>query len=364
LRTVNVALGDRSYDVHVGDGALAKSAGLVPELPHVCERVAIVSDANVDRAWGDTAAEALAPLGSTGEVVRLVVDAGETSKSLEAAGGLLEEMAGLRLRRSDLLVALGGGMVGDLAGFAASIYQRGMALVQAPTSLLAQVDAAIGGKTAVNLSAGKNLAGTFYQPRAVIADTATLQTLPEREYLSGLAEVAKYGFSLDPELLADVEKNTKALRARDPDVLEDIVARSVAIKASIVAADERDLDDRRIMLNYGHTLAHALEALGGYQQWLHGEAVSVGLVFASALARELGHLTKEEAERHRTVLLGLGLPVSAAFDPAAIEAAWTMDKKYRGGVRWVLLKGFGDPFVTANVHSPELSRAMRSVLPE
>ncbi|HEY4937972.1 MAG TPA: 3-dehydroquinate synthase family protein, partial [Actinomycetota bacterium] len=262
-----------------------------------------------------------------------------------------------------LLVALGGGMVGDLAGFAASIYQRGMALVQAPTSLLAQVDAAVGGKTAVNLTAGKNLAGTFYQPRAVIADTATLQTLPEREYISGLAEVAKYGLSLDPELLADIEKNTAALRERDPEVLEDIVARSVAIKASIVAADERDLDDRRIMLNYGHTLAHALEALGGYEQWLHGEAVSVGLVFASALARELGYLSAAEADRHKTVLQALGLPVSADFDPAAIEEAWTMDKKYRGGVRWVLLKGIGDPFVTPGVHSPELSRAMRSVLP-
>jgi 3-dehydroquinate synthase len=362
LRTVTVDLGARSYDVHVGEGALRKAAGLVPEMKG-CERVAIVSDANVDKAWGDAAAEAFAPLGSTGEVQRLVVDAGETSKSIEGVGALLEEMASRKVRRSDLLVALGGGMVGDLAGFAASIYQRGMALVQAPTSLLAQVDAAVGGKTAVNLTAGKNLAGTFYQPRAVIADTATLQSLPEREYISGLAEVAKYGLSLDPELLADIEKNTAALRARDPEVLEDIVARSVAIKASIVAADERDLDDRRIMLNYGHTLAHALEALGGYEQWLHGEAVSVGLVFASALARELGYLSAAEADRHTKVLQALGLPVSADFDPAAIEEAWTMDKKYRGGVRWVLLKGIGDPFVTPDVHSPELSRAMRSVLP-
>jgi 3-dehydroquinate synthase len=362
VRTVSVELGDRSYDIHVGEGTLAKAAGLVPAIQG-CERVAIVSDANVDRAWGVAAAEAFAPLGSTGDVERLAVDAGETSKSIAAAGGLLEELANRKVRRGDLLVALGGGMVGDLAGFAASVYQRGMALVQVPTSLLAQVDAAIGGKTAVNLSAGKNLAGTFYQPRAVIADIATLQSLPEREYISGLAEVAKYGFSLDPDLLQRIEANTKALRGRDPDVLEDIVARSVAIKASIVAADERDLDDRRIVLNYGHTLAHALEALGSYEQWLHGEAVSVGLVFASALARELGYLDAADAERHRRVLQALGLPVTAAFDPAVIEGAWTMDKKYRGGVRWVLLKGFGDPFVTANVPSRELSRAMRSVLP-
>jgi 3-dehydroquinate synthase len=357
VRTVPVALGARSYDVHVGEGALPKAAGLVPDI-NGCERVAIVSDANVDRAWGDTAAEAFAPLGSTGEVERLVVDAGETSKSMQRVGALLEELASRKVRRSDLLVALGGGMVGDLAGFAASIYQRGMALVQAPTSLLAQVDAAV-----VNLAAGKNLAGTFYQPRAVIADTATLRSLPEREYLSGLAEVAKYGFSLDPRLLERIEADTAALRGRDPEVLEEIVARSVAIKASIVAADERDLDDRRIVLNYGHTLAHALEALGGYEQWLHGEAVSVGLVFASALARELGYLDAADADRHKRVLEALGLPVTAAFDPAAIESAWTMDKKYRGGIRWVLLKGIGDPFVTRDVQSRELSRAMRSVLP-
>ena len=168
MRTVPVALGARSYDVHVGEGALPKAAGLVPDIDG-CERVAIVSDANVDRAWGDSATEAFAPLGSTGEVERLVVDAGETSKSMQRVGRLLEEMASRKVRRSDLLVALGGGMVGDLAGFAASIYQRGMALVQAPTSLLAQVDAAVGGKTAVNLTAGKNLAGTFHQPRAVVA---------------------------------------------------------------------------------------------------------------------------------------------------------------------------------------------------
>ena len=362
MRTIEVPLGDRSYEVHVGPGALGKAAGLLPPLAG-CERVAIVSDVNVDAAWGNTAAEALAPLGSSSEVHRIVVEAGEPSKSLQIVEDVLEDLAVQRVRRSDLLVALGGGMIGDLAGFVASIYQRGMPLVQAPTSLLAQVDAAIGGKTAVNLSAGKNLAGTFYQPRAVIADTGTLASLPEREYRSGLAEVAKYGFSLDPELLDLVEASVDALAARDPEVLEEVVARSVAIKASVVASDERDLADRRIMLNYGHTLAHALEALGSYQRWLHGEAVSVGLVFASALARELGYLDAASAERHRRVLVSLGLPVTAEFDPGEVEAAWTMDKKYRGGVRWVLLKGIGDPFVTAEVGSRELSRAMSSVVP-
>jgi 3-dehydroquinate synthase len=294
-------------------------------------------------------------------VERIVVESGETSKSLEAAGSVLEELARRKLRRGDLLVALGGGMVGDLAGFVASIYQRGMPLVQAPTSLLAQVDAAVGGKTAVNLAAGKNLAGTFYQPVTVIADTATLQSLPEREFRSGLAEVAKYGFSLDPGLLEQIEGSLEGISARDPDVLEAIVARCVAIKASIVAADERDVDDRRIVLNYGHTLAHALEALGSYREWLHGEAVAVGLVFAASLAGELGLLAAEDVERHRSLLVALGLPVTAAFDPAEIEGAWAMDKKYRGGVRWVLLKGLGNAFVTTKVGSRELSRALEAV---
>jgi 3-dehydroquinate synthase len=195
----------------------------------------------------------------------------------------------------------------------------------------------------------------------VLADTATLRTLPEREYRSGLAEVAKYGLSLDPGLLELVERSVDAIGARDPDVLGEIVARSVAIKASVVASDERDVDDRRIVLNYGHTLAHALEALGGYRQWLHGEAVAVGLVFAASLSRELGLLDAAAADRHRSVLVSLGLPVTAAFDPATIESAWEMDKKYRGGVRWVLLKGLGEPVVTANVGSRELSRAMQAV---
>ena len=354
-------LGERSYDVVVGAGTLAKAATLTPPIGG-CERVAIISDDRVDPAWGDLAQEALAPLGSTGDVHRLVVPAGETSKALGVAGDLLEQLAARRLRRGDLLVALGGGMVGDLAGFVASVYQRGTPVLQIPTTLLAQVDAAIGGKTAVNLGAGKNLVGTFYQPRAVIADTTTLATLPEREYRSGLAEVAKYGFSFDPGLLDILESSLEAIAARDPEVLELIVARSAAIKATVVAGDERDLEDRRIMLNYGHTLAHALEAMGGYQRWLHGEAVSVGLVFAAALARELGMLASEPADRHRRVLQSLGLPMEAQFDDAEVQAAWSMDKKYKGGLRWVLLNGLGEPVVTTTAAgSPAVGAALSAV---
>ena len=360
MRSVRVELGPRSYHVHAGPGALAEAAALVPGIPG-CERVAIVSDANVDEHWGPVAEEAFRTVGSRGEVHRLVVHAGETSKSIEVAGRLLEDLARRKIRRGDLLVALGGGMVGDLAGFVASVYQRGMPLVQVPTSLLAQVDAAIGGKTAVNLTAGKNLTGTFYQPLAVLADTAVLASLPEREYRSGFGEVAKYGFSFEPELLDVLEKSGGAIAERDPELLEEIVARSAAIKARVVSSDERDLDDRRIMLNYGHTLAHALEALGRYEEWLHGEAVSVGCVFAAALAREVGMLGDEDVERHRHVLAGLGLPVRAAFDAAAVQQAWEMDKKYRGGIRWVLLCGLGDSVVTTGVGSREVASALSEV---
>ena len=355
-----VDLGDRSYEVWVGAGTLGKAGALMPPLAG-CERVALISDTNVDAAWGAAAAEALSPLAATGEVCRFVVPAGEASKSMHRAASLLEDLAAQRIRRGDLLVALGGGMVGDLAGFVASVYQRGMPMVQVPTTLLAQVDAAIGGKTAVNLTAGKNLAGTFHQPRAVIVDTTTLATLPEREYRSGLAEVAKYGFTFDPGLLGLLEDSLGAIGARDPEVLESIVARSVAIKASVVASDEHDLADRRIMLNYGHTLAHALEALGGYERWLHGEAVSVGLVFAARLAQELGMLDAASAERHRRVLESLGLPVTASFERADVEAAWSMDKKYKGGLRWVLLNGLANPVVTTRAGSPEVAAALAAV---
>jgi 3-dehydroquinate synthase len=293
MRTVRVELGARSYDVHVGPGLLADAPELLGASRGI-ERVALISDDNVDPLWGDLAAKALS---SFGEVQRLVIPAGERSKTLDTVGVLLEEMALQRIRRDDLVAALGGGMVGDLAGFVASVYQRGVALVQLPTTLLAQVDAAVGGKTAVNLPAGKNLVGTFSQPRAVVADTEALATLPEREFRSGLAEVAKYGLSLDPALLERTEGNVEGIRERDPDLLEEVVARCVELKAGVVAADEHDLADRRIVLNYGHTFGHALEALGGYERWLHGEAVAVGLAFAARLARELGLLEPASLQR-------------------------------------------------------------------
>ncbi|MGI8774239.1 MAG: 3-dehydroquinate synthase, partial [Actinomycetota bacterium] len=234
------------------------------------------------------------------------------------------------------------GVVGDLAGFVASTYARGLALVQVPTSLLAQVDASIGGKTAVNLAAGKNLVGTFHQPLAVVADIDTLATLPEEEFVSGMAEVIKYGLIAEPDLLGYVTGNSDALKRRDPAVLQEIVARSAAIKAGIVASDETE-QGRRAYLNYGHTFAHAIEHLHGYGALRHGEAVALGMMAAASLARELGHLDDDDVRLHRRSLQALGLPVSAPLEVDDLAVAWQRDKKYRDGVRFVLLQRIGSP---------------------
>jgi 3-dehydroquinate synthase len=356
MRTVRVQLGERSYDIHVGPGLLDCLDELVPPLPHA-RRAVVIADANV-ASWATPAVQSL---GRRLDVQVLEVPAGERSKSLDVAGDLLEELGRLGLRRHDAVLALGGGMAGDLAGFVASVYQRGTAVVQLPTSLLAMVDAAIGGKTAVNLSSGKNMAGTFHQPAVVVADTRTLSTLPEREYRSGLAEVAKYGFSLDPPILDILEASLDRIAARDPDLLEELVARSAGIKARVVAEDELDLADRRAILNYGHTFGHALELDGGYETWLHGEAISVGLVFAAALAGASGLLDAGAVERHRRVLGALGLPTRATFEAEGMAGRWSMDKKHRGVQHWVLLRGIGDPVVTADVGPEAIAAALAAV---
>jgi 3-dehydroquinate synthase len=356
MKTVKVELGDRSYAIHVGAGLLGALDERLPVFPHA-RRAVLVVDSNVV-SWAKPAAESL---GRRFDVEVLEVAAGERSKSLDVAGGLLEELGKLGVRRHDVVGALGGGMVGDLAGFVGSLYQRGVPVVQLPTSLLAMVDAAIGGKTGVNLSCGKNMAGTFHQPAAVVADTRTLTTLPEREYRSGLAEVAKYGFSLDPPILDILEANLDRVSDRDPELLEELVARSAGIKARIVAEDEHDLKDRRAILNYGHTFGHALELEGRYERWLHGEAISVGLVFAATLAGASGLLDQSAVERHRRILDSLGLPTRASFDPSGMADRWSMDKKHRGVQHWVLLRSIGDPVVTADVGPAAIEAALTAV---
>jgi 3-dehydroquinate synthase len=328
-------------------------------VPEAAERAFAIADRAVAGRWFPPLAEALAERGVA--AVLLPVPQGEAAKSLSVYGAVLQQLAAQRAHRDDLLVALGGGAVGDLAGFVASTYMRGVPCVQVPTTLLAQVDAAIGGKTAVNLPEGKNLVGTFAQPAGVVADVDPLRGLPEREFRSGLAEVAKYALTLDRELLARLEADPAPLLARDPDVLEEVVARCVASKARVVAQDERD-DGARLVLNYGHTLGHALERLDTFAGRSHGEAVAVGMVFAARLAEARGDAAPGLVARTARLLSALGIDPDARLpDPGSVLDAMALDKKYRGGMRFVLLRDAGEPFVAEGVGPDEVRPVLETM---
>jgi 3-dehydroquinate synthase len=362
--TVRVELGERSYDVVVG-------AGLLTGLPDVLEPVAgsrgwkrafVVTDSNVAPLYLDAAGKGLGVLGL--EVSSTAVEAGERSKSTGWLLGLLESFAGSSLERTDLVVALGGGVVGDLAGFAASVFKRGLDVVQLPTTLMAQVDSAIGGKTAVDLEAGKNLAGTFHQPAAVLCDVGALGSLPDREYTSGLAEVAKYRFIEPSSFPQSYEGSLTMLKSRDEVSLVQVVARCAAVKARVVSLDEFDRGPRAV-LNYGHTLGHALEAASGYgEMYTHGEAVAVGMVFAAHVAEERGVAPVGTVGAHREFLEGLGLPTrlrppEAPFDDLAFHMA--QDKKNRGSLAMVLI-GRDGPYVERDLKIDTLRLCYERIL--
>ncbi len=355
LRRVPVPVPGRAYEVLVGAGLLERAGELLPPLPGA-EQAFVVSDRAVAERWFEPLARSLAARGLP--ALLLPVPEGEEAKTLAVATALWRQLAAQAAHRDDVVLALGGGAVGDVAGFVAATYMRGVPLVQVPTTLTAQVDAAIGGKCAVNLPEGKNLVGVFAQPVAVLADVGTLSTLPEREYRSGLAEVAKYALALDPELLAALEADPGPVLARDPGALEDLVARCAAAKAATVAADERDAGPR-LVLNYGHTLGHALERLEAFAGRSHGEAVAVGMVFAARLAEALGLAPAGLAARHARLLSSLGLEVGGALPPAGeVLAAFRLDKKYRGGVRFVLLEDVGRPRVVEDVPEELIRRVL------
>jgi 3-dehydroquinate synthase len=303
----------------------------------------IVSDANVDALYGAACEAALRAQGLNAR--RAVVPAGEASKDLGRAAALCSAAAQAGLDRSSWIAALGGGMVGDLAGFVAAVYLRGVRCLHIPTTLLAMVDSSVGGKTGVNLPEGKNLVGAFHQPQAVAADLDTLETLPEREYLSGLAEVVKYGLIYDAEFFALVERGADTLLLRDKALLETVVSRCCEIKAEIVAADEKERGDLRALLNFGHTLGHALENAEGYGRWLHGEAVAIGMAYALELSCAARGLPRAECERARTLLRKLRLPVRRDGGAAlwtALRRAMAADKKTLDHkLRFVLLERIG-----------------------
>jgi 3-dehydroquinate synthase len=354
---VTVPVPGRAYQVTIGAGILAEASAHLPHLPGATTAF-VVSDRAVSERWFDPLARALEDRGLA--PVLLTIPAGEQAKSLQGYETLLRQLAGREAHRDDVVLALGGGAVGDLAGFVASTYMRGVPFVQLPTTLTAQVDAAIGGKTAVNLPEGKNLAGTFAQPRAVLADIETLATLDERDFRSGLAEVAKYALTLDRELLALLETDPGPVVARDPIAMQDVVARCVAAKSRTVADDERDTG-ARIVLNYGHTLGHALERLDAFSGRTHGEAVAIGMVFAARLAEARG-LAPGLAARTQRLLSSLGLETGGALpSPDDVLRCLRLDKKYRGGVRFVLLEDLGRPVVVDDASDDEIASVLEEM---
>ena len=336
---IPVSLRARAYRIAVGVGARADVGAQLAKLS-VGRRVVLVSDAAVLRLHGDPVRQGLVAAGF--DVTEVLLPEGEQAKTLDVLRGVWDRLLEAGCDRTSTVVALGGGAVGDLAGFAAATYMRGINFVQVPTTLLAQVDASIGGKTAIDHPRAKNLIGAFYQPRLVMVDPAALSTLSEREFRSGLAEVIKHGIVLDAAYFADLERDLPALLSRDVMVLERIVAGSCRIKAAVVERDEQEAELRHV-LNYGHTIGHALEAATGFGRFTHGEAVSLGIVGEARLAEGLGIAKPSTTSRQVELLRAAGLPVTGlGVAPAAIIEALGRDKKSRDGrVPFVLAPEIG-----------------------
>jgi len=348
MSEVAVSLGDRSYAVVIEPGLLAHAGEQLAQYARR-NRLAIVSDENVWAMLGGRLTESLARAGVN--ACTIVVPAGEQSKSWRTARELVDQLLSLELSRSDFVVAFGGGVIGDVVGFAASILKRGCGYVQIPTTLLAQVDSSVGGKTAINTAAGKNLVGTFHQPSFVLIDPDALDTLPAREVRAGYAEIVKYALIGDAEFFHWLELHGREVLDGDPAARVHAISTSVAAKVAIVAEDERETSGRRALLNLGHTFGHALEAEAGFSdKLLHGEAVAIGMVLAFAFSAERGLCSEEDAARVRTHLESAGLPVAFAADPAMLVMHMLQDKKAStAGVSFILASGIGQAFVANDV---------------
>jgi len=351
METLRVALGDRAYPIHIGAGLIDR-ADLYR--PHIAGGgVAIVTSSVVAPLYLKTVRNAL------GAAAEVIVPDGEQAKSWQGVEQVVDALLAARLGRDGLVVALGGGVIGDLAGFAAAVYQRGVPFVQVPTTLLAQVDSSVGGKTAINHVRGKNMVGAFHQPIAVISDVAALDTLPDRELRSGIAEVIKHGVALDAAFVGWLETNIEKLLQRDRQALAYAVRRSCELKARIVAADEREAGERAL-LNFGHTFGHAIEAGAGYGAWLHGEAVAAGMVMAAELSALMGDLKKSEVGRVRELVRRAGLPIAApALAPERLIELMALDKKAaKGRMRFVVLESIGRARLRADVDDAAVRRAI------
>lgn len=341
---LTVDLGTRAYPIYIGAGTFS-----MPEhyASHIKGRhVALVTNQTLLPCYGESLRDMLQNMGKC--VTLIVLPDGEAYKTWATLNLIFDRLLEVGADRHTTLLALGGGVVGDLAGFAAASYMRGIPFIQIPTTLLAQVDSAVGGKTGINHPLGKNMIGAFYQPRAVIADMDVLKTLPRRELIAGLAEVIKYGAMADAEFFSWIENNLDALLACQTDVLRDAVHRSCEIKSTIVAADERESGGGRALLNFGHTFAHAIEAGLGYGAWLHGEAVGCGMVIAASLSHHLGLIDMQTAQRIRRLIQAAGLPVVApALGRDRYLALMASDKKNEeGNVRFILLSALGKAHIS------------------
>jgi 3-dehydroquinate synthase len=358
MPTVHVNLGPRSYDIEIDSGNLVEIARFCDCYKDDSHSV-IITDTNVDDLYSEAVAERLVEAGS--EVDILAVEAGEASKSADVAAELWEQMLEQGTDRKSVVVAVGGGVVGDLAGFVAATFARGLRFVQVPTTLLAQVDSSVGGKVGINLAGGKNMVGAFWQPSGVVIDVDTLDTLPEREYRAGLAEVVKYGVIQDEEFFAFLETSVALISGRDRPTLMHIIERCCRLKADVVEQDEREETGVRAILNYGHTFGHALETATGYEQLLHGEGVAIGMLCAARLAQRLGRVDAAFTQRLRDLLTALKLPLSVPdVDHEELIELMYRDKKVdRGKLRFVLPSRMGHVECVKDITTDDILAALK-----
>jgi 3-dehydroquinate synthase len=356
MHTLEVSLENRAYPIYIGGKLLGRAELFLQHLPQ--RRAAVVTDSNVAPLYLEALSGTLAAAGV--DVTPVIIPAGEQHKDWASLNTIFDTLLTARCERKTTLIALGGGVVGDLTGFAAAAYLRGVPFIQVPTTLLALVDSSVGGKTAINHPRGKNMIGAFYQPQAVLADINTLDTLPLRELSAGLAEVIKYGLIRDLPFFEWLEQNIDALMAREPAAMAYAIQRSCENKAAVVAADEREETGERATLNLGHTFGHAIESGLGYGEWLHGEAVAAGMVVAARLSRAMGMLGADDVGRIESILARAQLPVT--IPDLGLERYLELmghDKKVEGGkLRFILLRAMGQAFLTADVGRNQLALAL------
>jgi 3-dehydroquinate synthase len=357
MENVHVDLGPRSYDIEIGNGNL-KDVAKFCDAEQDDAHAVIITDTNVDELYSEPIGDALQEAGAQVDI--LVAEAGEHSKAPDVVADLWEQMLDQGADRKTVVIALGGGVVGDLAGFVAATFTRGLRFVQVPTTLLAQVDSSVGGKVGVNLPGGKNLVGAFWQPRGVVIDVTVLDSLPEREFIAGMAEVAKYGVIQDVEFFAYLEKNVEAITNRDVAVLTYIVKRCCRLKADVVEKDEREETGLRSILNYGHTFCHAFEAATNYEELLHGEGVAIGMMCAARLAERLGRVDATFVARQQNLLEAFKLPLGVpdVERDELLELMYRDKKVERGKLRFVLPTRMGHVELVNDIGTEDILAAL------